>query len=100
MQVGELAQLGQPHHRAVVVDDLGQHARRGQPGEQGQVHGRLGVAAPDQHAALAVAEREDVAGPYQLERLGGRVDRVRIVLARSAAEMPVLTPSRASTLIV
>ena len=57
-------------HGAVVVDDLDEHAGRGEPGEPGQVDGGLGVAAPDEHAALAVAQREDVAGPGDLPRLG------------------------------
>ena len=59
--VGELAQLGRALHGAVVVDDLDQDAGRGEPGERGQVDRGLGVAAADQHAALAVAQREDVA---------------------------------------
>ena len=32
-----------------------------EPGQPGQVDGGLGVAAADEHAALAVAQREDVA---------------------------------------
>ena len=71
--VGELAQLGPALHRAVVVDDLDEHAGGGQPGQAGQVDRRLGVAAADQHAALAVAQREDVPGTGQLPRLGRRV---------------------------
>ncbi len=59
--VGELAQLRAALHGAVVVDDLDQDAGRGEPGEPGQVDGGLGVAAPDEHAALAVAQREHVA---------------------------------------
>ena len=60
-------------HGAVVVDDLDQDSGGGQPGQPGQVDGRLGVPAADEHATLAVAQREDVAGPGQLPRLGGRV---------------------------
>ena len=75
--VGEGAQLGSALHGAVVVDDLDEHADRGQPGHPGQVDGGLGVAAADQHAALAVAQREDVAGAGDLPRLGGRVGQRR-----------------------
>ncbi len=71
--VGERPQLGGALHRAVVVDHLDQHPGRSEPGEPGQVDRRLGVAAPRQHAALVVAQREDVAGPGDLPRLGGRV---------------------------
>ena len=70
---GEHPQLGQPRHGAVVVDDLAQHAGRGEPGEHGQVHGGLGVAGPDQHAALACPQREHVAGPGQVVRCRRRV---------------------------
>ena len=71
--VGERAQLRRALHRAVVVDDLDQDADRGQPRQPGQVDGRLGVAAPAEHAALAVAQREHVPGPGDLPGLGGRV---------------------------
>ena len=67
-------QLGHPRHRAVVVDDLAEHAGRVQPGHAGQVDGRLGVAGPLEHAAVGVAQREDVAGPGQVAGAGGRVD--------------------------
>ena len=54
-----------------------------EPGQPGQVDRRLGVAAAHQHAALAVAQREDVAGPGDLPRLGRGVgehaDGVRAV---------------------
>jgi hypothetical protein len=46
-----------------------------------------------EHASLAVAEREDVAGSRQiLGQRGGIDDRAD----RSAAEIPVVTPRRAS----
>ena len=59
---------------AVLVDDLAQHAGRVQPGHAGQVDGGLGVAGPLEHAALAVAQREDVAGPGEVAGPGRRVD--------------------------
>ena len=67
----------------------------------GQVDGRLGVAAADQHAALAVAQREDVAGPGDLPRLGRRVGQhPRGVRPVGGARCRCVTPSRASTEIV
>ena len=68
--VGELAQLRGPLHRAVVVDDLDEHAGGREAGQPGEVDGRLGVPAAHQHAALAVAQREHVARAGQLPRLG------------------------------
>ena len=68
--VDERAQLGASLHRAVVVDNLDQHPRRRESGEFGQVDSCLGVAAADQHTALAVTQREDVAGAGELPGLG------------------------------
>ena len=64
--------------------------------EPREVDGRLGLARALQDAAGLGLQREDVAG---LDEVGGRVagsTATRIVCARSAAEMPVVTPSRAS----
>ena len=71
--VAELPDRRRPLHAAVVVHDLHEHPRRGQPRHPGEVHGGLGVAAPVQHPALAVAQREHVAGARELPRLGRRV---------------------------
>ena len=69
-----------------------------QAGEARQVDRGLGVAGALEHAALAVAQREDVAGPGEVLGPGGvgRGARARWS-QRSAAEMPVLVPWRAST---
>ena len=72
--VGECPQLGQPGHGAVVVEDLGHHAGRGEPGQPGQVHRGLGVPGAAEHPALGVPQREDVAGPDDLVGLGRGVD--------------------------
>ena len=98
--VGEGAQLGRPLHRSVVVDHLHEHAGRREPGQLGEVDRGLGVAAPDQHAAVAVAQREHVPGRVRSHGSVAESASVRAVCARSAALMPVLTPSRASTEIV
>ena len=68
-------EVGHARHRAVVVDDLAQHAGRVEAGQAGEVDRGLGVAGPLEHAALAVAQREDVAGPGQVAGAGRRVDQ-------------------------
>ena len=51
--------------------------------------------------ATASSEREDVTGLDEVARAGRRVDRdLDRLRARSCAEMPVVTPSRASTVTV
>ena len=72
--LGEHLELGEAGHGAVVVHDLGEHARRSEPREAGEVDRGLGVAGPLQHAALAVAQREDVTGPGEVVGPGLRVD--------------------------
>ena len=59
--LGEGDELGQPGHGAVVVHDLADHARGVEPGEARDVHRGLGVAGADEDAAVAGAQREDVA---------------------------------------
>ena len=88
-------EVGDPGHGAVVVHDLAEHPGRVQAGHAGQVDGGLGVAGPLEHAALGVAQREDVPGSGEVAGAGGR-DRsaLRMVAERSAAEMPVLVPCR------
>ena len=64
-----------------------------QPGEPGEVDRRLGVAGALEHAALAVPQREDVAGPGEVVGAwsAGSMSACTVV-ARSAAEMPVVVP--------
>src|SRR5215831_12861310 len=75
MPVREGPQLGKPGHRAVIVEDLGHHAGRGEPGQPGQIHRGLGVPGPAEHPAFGVAQREDMPGPDDLIRLGRGVDK-------------------------
>ncbi len=75
VRVREPSQLGQPGHRPVVTDDLGDHAGRVQAGQPGQVDRRLGVPRTAQHPAVDRPEREHVARAGQLVGLGGRVDQ-------------------------
>ena len=70
----EPLEVGEARHRAVVVDDLGEHARRLEAGEAGEVDRGLGVAGPVEHAALAVAQREDVAGTGEVFGAGRGVE--------------------------
>ena len=70
----ERLQLGHARHRAVVVHDLAEHAGGVQPGHAGQVDRGLGVTGPLEHAALAVAQREDVTGPGEVVGPGGGVE--------------------------
>ena len=80
--------VGQPHHRAVVVDQLADRADRGEPGQAAQVDRGLGVPRPLEDPAGAGAQRDDV--PRTDEAVGGRLESAssRMVVARSAALMP------------
>ena len=56
--------------------------------------------APLEHAAVGVAQREDVGWAVQVGRPQAGSIQGLVVAARSAAEMPVLVPWRKSTLTV
>ena len=67
------------------------------PGQRGEVAAGLGMAGAHQHAAGLRLQREDVAGLDDVARPARRgATAAAIVRARSAAEMPVVTPSAAS----
>ena len=89
-------EVGHAGHRPVLVHDLADDAGRVQPGEPREVDRRLGLADALEHAAAAAraAGRRGRAGRGR--RPSSRVDRDLDRAARSAAEMPVVTPSRAS----
>ena len=90
----EADQLRQPRHRPVLVHDLADHAGREEPGEPGEVDGGLGVTGALEHAALAVPQREDVARAWKVLRRGRAGSTIaRIVVARSAADIPVRDPA-------
>jgi hypothetical protein len=67
---GERDQLGQPQHHAVLARDLDDRTGRAQIREPGEVDGRLGVAVAHQHTTGLGAEREDMAGTYEVGRSG------------------------------
>jgi len=89
----KLDQLRQALHRAVVVDQLAQHACGRQAGERHQIDGRLRVAGALQHAARTGAQREDVAGLHQLLRvgigIGQNLDRAGAVVGADARGNPL-----------
>ncbi len=79
--LAELDQVGNPRHRPVVVDDLAQHTGRETTRHARKVNRRLGVAGTLEHAALGVAQREDVTGTGKVagtcRRITQRLDRDR-----------------------
>jgi hypothetical protein len=62
------------------------------PAMRGQIAAGLGVAGAHQHAAVLGLQREDVAGLHQVGWPASRATAACTVRARSAAEMPVVTP--------
>ena len=57
---GELDEVGQAGHCAIVFHDLADHASGLAACEAGDINRSLGVACADEHAAVAGAQREDV----------------------------------------
>jgi len=64
--LGELDQLGQTGHRAVVVHDFADDRGGLQASHAGQVATGFGVAGTNQHAAFAGGDRENVAGLHDV----------------------------------
>ena len=95
--LAELHQLRHPRHGAVVVHDFADHARRSEPGQARQVH-RWPPSAPRAPARRLRARAAETRGPDAPGRPAGTPGPppVRMVRVRSAAEIPVVTPSRAS----
>jgi len=62
-------EVGHARHRPVLVHDLADDAGRNEPGEPGEVDRRLGLAGPDEHAAVPRAQRKDVARLDEVVRL-------------------------------
>ena len=90
---GDLLQLREAGHRAVLVHDLDQRAGGLQPGQPGQVHGRFGVTRAAQHALLPGAQGVDVSRTPQVGRpgrgIGQRADRGGAVVDRDARRAAV-----------
>ncbi|MEI2721188.1 MAG: hypothetical protein V9E87_13830 [Gemmatimonadales bacterium] len=71
----EFLQLREAGHRAVLAQDLADHAGRAEAGESREIHARLGVTDALEHAAGAGAQRRDMAWAAEIARLRGRIDR-------------------------
>ena len=65
-----------------------------QAGEPREIDRGFGVADALEHAAVAGAQREHVAAVAQIAGTGAGSTATRIVVARSCALMPVVTPKR------
>src|SRR5207245_8995160 len=83
MQAGEVDEVSQARHRAVVFEDFADHRGRRQACELRQVTTGLGVAGPDQHAARLRHDWKNVSGLDDVLRAGARCtcdpDRVRAI---------------------
>jgi hypothetical protein len=78
------AKVRQTGHGAVVLHHLADHACRGQAGQPGDIDRGLGMPGPDQHPALAGAQREHMPRRGDIGRAGigvdGDRDRARPVM--------------------
>ena len=76
VRAAELRQLRGARHRAVVVHDFADDAGMVQAGDAREVHGSFRLPGAHEHAAIARAQRVDVAGARQIfgarVRVGGR----------------------------
>ena len=70
MGIGECRDLGAVLDGAVVVDQLGENADRGQAGQPAEIDRGLGVTGTHEDAAVAGDQREDVAGPDKIRSAG------------------------------
>src|SRR2546425_4387178 len=75
MSQGELLQVWQASHRAVVIHDFADHAARNQSGNSREVDYCFRLTRPHEDTAVARSERKDVTGPREGWRPGSRVDR-------------------------
>ncbi len=100
--VGEDPQFVGLRHRALVLlaDDFADHARRPQTGHPGQVYGGLGVAGPARPPPSLARSGTTWPGRVKSSATLAGSASSRIVVARSDAEMPVPTPTFASTVTV
>ncbi len=90
-------EVGDAGHRPVVVHDLADDAGRVEAGEAGEVDRRLGLADALEHAARPRAQRAARGrGWTRSDGFASGEIATWIVWLRSAAEMPVVMPSRAS----
>src|SRR6267143_3338329 len=72
--LAKFKELRHAGHRAVFIHDFADDAGGAHPGDAGEVHARFGLAGADEDAALAGAQRKDVAWPGQVLRRGLGID--------------------------
>ena len=97
----EFEQFRQALDGPVVVHEFAEDPAGMLSGQDGQIHRRLGMTRPLQHAARAGAEGKHMARLDELLRGASCASAsIRIVRVRSWALMPVVIPSAASTLTV
>src|SRR5262245_31896665 len=81
-------QVGHAGHRAILIDDLADHAGGIESGESRQIDRSFRLATPFQHTAGTSAKRKDMSGPRQIGWTGvginGGSDRVRPIVRRDA----------------
>ena len=66
--LAEFDELRHAGHGAVFTHDFADDAGRSESGDAREVHGGFGLAGADEHAAVARAQREDVAGAREVLR--------------------------------
>ena len=85
---------------ALAIQNFAHHPHRLQSGQPRQIRRGLRMPGPDQNAPLARPHRKNVPGRLRSSGWVFGFARTRIVVARSVAEIPVVTPFRASTVTV
>ena len=93
VSAGEVHQIVEPRHRAVLAHDLADHAGGVEAGEPGDVDRRLGMAGADQHAAVRATSGKTWPGETIASGPLAASIATAMVRARSAALMPVVMPS-------
>ena len=66
----ECQQVGDTGHRPVFIHDLADHGGGFEPGQAGQIDSPFGLPGTNENAAGPGTQREDVAWPGQISRLG------------------------------
>lgn len=102
-QVLALAQsedVGRPQYFTGVVDDFADRTDRWQPRQPAQVDGCLGVSDALEDSPALARSGSTWPGRIRSDASASGLPRTRSVVARSAAEIPVVTPAAASTLTV
>src|SRR6266404_9692705 len=70
----KLDKLWHAGHSAVVTHDFANDTRGREAGDAGEIHGCFGLPGADEDAAIASAQRKNMAGAREILRLGLRID--------------------------